>query len=49
MTLCTDQLIHTLQTNDGLKEDFLSGRVTVGDLATKAWGTGGKTACYKEF
>lgn len=37
MTLCTDQLIRILQTTDGLKEDVLSSRVTVGELATKAW------------
>lgn len=36
MSLCTDKLISTLQTTDGLKEDVVSGRVPLGDLATKA-------------
>lgn len=48
MSLCTDQLIHTLKTTDWLQQDVISGRITIGDLATKAWGTG-KGACYKEF
>ncbi len=49
MSLCTDKLAHVLQTTDGLKEDLISGTVSVGELATKAWGTGMKETCYKEM
>ncbi|MBP6911189.1 hypothetical protein KBC03_06455 [Patescibacteria group bacterium] len=49
MTLCADKLTYALQTIDGLKQDVISGRVTVGELATKAWGQEGKVACYNEI
>lgn len=37
MTLCTDRLTQVLQTTDGLKQDVISGKITVGEVATKAW------------
>ena len=49
MSLCTDKLISALQTTDGLQEDVISGKVTIGDLATKAWGNELKASCYAEF
>lgn len=49
MTLCTDRLTQVLQTTDGLKEDVISGKITVGEVATKAWGNEMKASCYQEM
>lgn len=49
MTLCTDKLAQVLQTTDGLREDVISGTVTIGELATKAWGNDLKAQCYREL
>ena len=49
MTLCTDKLVQVLQTTQDLKEDLIDGAIAIGDVATKAWGTGLKATCYQEM